>query len=425
MFTGGFFLRAKDEGDFLKDSLCLDWTPLLMAWYDTHKRDLPWRSEGRRDPYKVWVSEIMLQQTRVEAVKSYYANWMELFPNIPSLAAAEEEDAVRQWQGLGYYSRVRNLHTAVREVMQNYGGKVPDTREEIRKLKGIGDYTAGAILSMAYGKRETAVDGNVLRVFARIYNIEENILSAKVKKEINALVAARQDVLRPGDFNEALMDLGATVCIPGQPRCEVCPLVDVCLAKKAGKENVIPLRITKKEVPVEPVTVFVVQWKKSIPDCAGESHTEAESTLYLLHRRPAKGLLSGMWEFPNCVGEGKKGREALSSFLAKKGILLAGTTAKRKPVKQIRHVFSHKIWQMSIYCVEVKREAVSVFTASAVEAGFTKTKPGEQPCLFVSGEPDWRWVTAEQIADYNLAGPHNIIGRELITIAGKKRQRNN
>ena len=222
-----------------------------MQWYDKNKRELPWRTESPRDPYKVWVSEIMLQQTRVEAVKSYYTNWMEHFPDIPSLAAAEEDEAVRQWQGLGYYSRVRNLHTAVREVMENYGGHVPETREEISKLKGIGDYTAGAILSMAYGKRETAVDGNVLRVFARIYNIEENILSAKVKKEITELVKARQDAERPGDFNEALMDLGATVCIPGQPRCEICPLAAVCMARAAGKETEIPLRITKKEVPVE------------------------------------------------------------------------------------------------------------------------------------------------------------------------------
>ena len=379
-----------------------------MQWYDKHKRELPWRTESPRDPYKVWVSEIMLQQTRVEAVKSYYANWMEYFPNLTALAAAEEEDAVRQWQGLGYYSRARNLHTAAREVMECYGGKVPDTREEIRKLKGIGEYTAGAILSMAYGKRETAVDGNVLRVFARIYNIEENILSAKVKKEITELVAARQDVLRPGDFNEALMDLGATVCIPGQPRCEVCPLVAVCQAKKVGKENEIPLRVTKKDVPVEPVTVFVVRWKGTEPDCAGKPHTEAESSFYLLHRRPAKGLLAGMWEFPSCVGEGKKGRETLSALLAERGIVLTGSVAKRKPVKKIRHVFSHKIWQMSVYCVEVKGE-VSAFPVASVVG----TEPGDL-------SSDWCWVTAEQVANYNLAGPHNIIGRELIAIAGKK-----
>ncbi len=344
-----------------------------MDWYDAHKRDLPWRTESPRDPYKVWVSEIMLQQTRVEAVKAYYTNWMEHFPDIPTLAAAEEEDVVRKWQGLGYYSRARNLHTAAREVMENYGGRVPETREEIRKLKGIGDYTAGAILSMAYGKQETAVDGNVLRVFARIYNIEENILSVKVKKGITELVKARQDAERPGDFNEALMDLGATVCIPGQPRCEACPLSGVCGAKAAGKEAVIPLRVTKKEVPTEPVTVFVVK--------AGE--------FFLLHRRPAKGLLAGMWEFPNCVGEGEQGKEVLSGELAALGVRVEEVSG---PVQQIRHVFSHKVWQMTVYKVSADKDAG---TDSRLPSG-------------------WHWAKSGDLADYNLAGPHNRILGEVV-----------
>ena len=373
-----------------------NWTPLLMKWFDAHKRDLPWRTESPRDAYKVWVSEIMLQQTRVEAVKVYYTNWMEHFPDVPTLAAAEEEDVVRQWQGLGYYSRARNLHTAVREVMETYGGKVPETREEIRKLKGIGDYTAGAILSLAYGKRETAVDGNVLRVFARIYNIEENILSAKVKKEITELVKARQDAERPGDFNEALMDLGATVCIPGQPRCEVCPLSGVCGAKVAGKETEIPLRITKKEVPVEPITVFVVRLRREEPvqhsgdKRRGKAGVPADAaTLYLLHKRPSKGLLAGMWEFPNCVGEGEQGKEALTAELSAIGVRAEEVSGS---VKQIRHVFSHKIWQMSVYkaCVE---ESVA-----------------DGPVL----PSDWRWVPVHELTDYNLAGPHNRIFRELL-----------
>ncbi len=390
-----------------------DWTPLLMYWFDTHKRDLPWRTESPRDPYKVWVSEIMLQQTRVEAVKAYYTNWMEHFPDIPSLAAAEEDEVVRQWQGLGYYSRARNLHTAVREVMETYGGKIPETREEIQKLKGIGDYTAGAILSMAYGKRETAVDGNVLRVFARIYNIEENILSAKEKKKITELVKARQDAERPGDFNEALMDLGATVCIPGQPRCEACPLADVCLAKKTGKETEIPLRITKKEVPVEPVTVFVVKRKQEEPvQHPGDKRRGKEgvpagaATLYLLHKRPAKGLLAGMWEFPNCVGEGERGKEALTAELSAIGVRAEEVSG---PVKQIRHVFSHKIWNMNIYEAEA---AGTHEKESSPEAGCALTKSAaELKAVLPSG---WRWVPVTELADYNLAGPHNRILREVV-----------
>ena len=319
--------------------------------------------------------------------------------------------------------------------MEHYGGKVPETREEIRKLKGIGDYTAGAILSMAYGKRETAVDGNVLRVFARIYNIEDNILSAKVKKEITELVKTRQDAARPGDFNEALMDLGATVCIPGQPRCEVCPLVGVCLAKKAGKENEIPLRVTKKEVPVEPITVFVVKRKqeeavqdKPIQDkliqsgCNGRRDqagipTEDATFYYLLHQRPSKGLLAGMWEFPNCAGEGEQGREALTALLSGMGVAVGNISPR---VRKIRHVFSHKIWQMAVYTAEAATVTDECAQKTAAKQS-RKTDPAD--CIAPNPDAatlpnDWRWVPVAELEDYNLAGPHNRIlrdGNELTT----------
>ena len=318
--------------------------------------------------------------------------------------------------------------------MEHYGAKVPKTREEIRKLKGIGDYTAGAILSMAYGKRETAVDGNVLRVFARIYSIEDNILSAKVKKEITELVKTRQDAARPGDFNEALMDLGATVCIPGQPRCEVCPLVGVCQAKKAGKENEIPLRITKKEIPVEPITVFVVKLRKEeavqdklIQDepmqlCCNSRRNQAgvptdAATFYLLHQRPSKGLLAGMWEFPNCAGEGEQGREALTALLSGMGVAVGNISPR---VRKIRHVFSHKIWQMAVYTAEAATVTDECAQKTAAKQSY-KTDPADR----VATNPDaatlptdWRWVPMAELEDYNLAGPHNRIlrdGNELTT----------
>ena len=195
------------------------WSPVLLQWFDAYGRDLPWRRDVPRDPYKVWVSEIMLQQTKVEAVRPYYDSWMDRFPDIPTLAAASQDDVLRQWQGLGYYSRARNLHEAVREVAASYGGKVPKNKKDILALKGVGDYTAGAILSIAYGEAEAAVDGNVLRVFARLYNIDGNILSGPVKKEITALVQAQIPQGRAGAFNEALMDFGAMICIPKHPRC--------------------------------------------------------------------------------------------------------------------------------------------------------------------------------------------------------------
>lgn len=364
---------------------------LLLRWYDAHKRDLPWRGESPRDPYKVWVSEIMLQQTRVETVKDYYASWMEHFPDVASLAAAEEDEVLRHWQGLGYYSRARNLHTAAREVMDVYDGHIPETREEISRLKGIGEYTAGAILSFAYGKRETAVDGNVLRVFARLFNIEKNILSVPVKKEITALVQACQTPERPGDFNEALMDLGSGICIPGTPRCDECPLLSVCEARAAGREAKLPLRITKKEIPREKIAVCIA--------CRPEK--ENGPFLYLLHRRPAKGLLAGMWEFPCGSGSDAAGSlAALQDNLAVPGLFCrCGTEA----VQRLKHVFSHKIWEMSVYVGIVQ-------TAQGERAG------GRQPEQESTLPEDWCWVPEENLHEYTLAGPHTKILKNWLDI---------
>lgn len=232
------------------------WAPVLLAWYDAHRRDLPWRTPAPRDPYQVWVSEIMLQQTKVEAVRPYYLRWMERFPDIATLAGANPDDVLRHWQGLGYYSRARNLQTAARDILRRYGGIMPSTRAEIRTLKGIGDYTAGAILSLAFGLREPAIDGNVLRVFARLYLIEENILSTPVRRHVTGLVQSQLPADRPGDFNEALMDLGATLCVPRAPRCGDCPLAGLCLAHRAGREQELPLRVVRKHVPVEHVAAL-------------------------------------------------------------------------------------------------------------------------------------------------------------------------
>ena len=254
------------------------WAPVLLAWYDAHRRDLPWRTPAPRDPYQVWVSEIMLQQTKVEAVRPYYLRWMERFPDIATLAGANPDDVLRHWQGLGYYSRARNLQTAARDILRRYGGIMPSTRAEIRTLKGIGDYTAGAILSLAFGLREPAIDGNVLRVFARLYLIEENILSTPVRRHVTGLVQSQLPADRPGDFNEALMDLGATLCVPRAPRCGDCPLAGLCLAHRAGREQKLPLRVVRKHVPVEHVAAL---WLK-----------DGEDRL-LVHRRSDSGLLAG------------------------------------------------------------------------------------------------------------------------------------
>ena len=222
-----------------------NWTETLLAWFDGFRRELPWRESHPRNPYHVWVSEIMLQQTRTETVKGYFHRWMEQFPTIRDLAQAPEDQVLRAWQGLGYYSRARNLHKAARQVMVEWDGQLPRDRKALGDLPGIGAYTVGAILSMAFGEKVPAVDGNLLRVLARLYGVEEDITGTQGKKTITALAEAAIPADRPGDFNEAMMDLGAEVCIPKHPRCGECPLRESCRALKEGKTEVLPVRKAK------------------------------------------------------------------------------------------------------------------------------------------------------------------------------------
>ena len=362
------------------------WAPLLLAWYDAHRRDLPWRTPAPRDPYRVWVSEIMLQQTRVETARGYYLRWMEHFPDIASLAAADPDDVLRQWQGLGYYSRARNLQTAAQEIMTRYGGRMPDTRDAIRTLKGIGDYTAGAIASFAFGRREPAVDGNVLRVFARLCKITDNVLSAPVRRTVTELVLAQMPAGRPGDFNEALMDLGATVCIPGTPHCGDCPLAAICRARALHLETQLPRRITKKEVPVETVAALFV--------------TGPDGRL-LIHRRPAEGLLAGMWELRGAsvvVPTGTKNasavrRQALDKACRKlKKLLGRPVTAKTPALAAIKHTFSGRIWQIEV--------------CEAVLPG-----PPEAPAA-LPGDT-WQWLAPADAGQILWAGPYGKLQQKL------------
>lgn len=302
---------------------------ILLTWYEGCKRDLPWRKD--KDPYKIWVSEVMLQQTRVEVVKSYFERWIERFPTLESLAAAQEEEVIQYWQGLGYYSRARNLLQGVREVSASYGGQVPKTKEEVAGLAGVGDYTAGAILSIAYNKKEPAIDGNVLRVFSRLYCVDGDISTSLVKRQIRELVKREIAVDYPGDFNQALMDLGATICIPKVPRCPICPLQKYCLAKERGLQQQLPVK--KKKMPPLPVRLV-----------AGVLQ---QGEFFLLRRRPAKGLLAGMWEFPAievqaCEDDIAGFQKAFFHETGQEielGILLF----------QCTHTFSHRKWDISFY----------------------------------------------------------------------------
>jgi len=303
----------------------------LLAWYDVHKRTLPWR--GTKDPYKIWVSEIMLQQTRVAAVIPYYERWMEQMPTVAHLAEVDEEKLMKLWQGLGYYSRARNLQKAARMIKEQYGGEFPKSSKELLKLPGIGEYTAGAVASIAFDRAVPAVDGNVLRVAARVANVADNILDPKVKKNFQTWMEAAVPQNRPGAYNQALMDLGATVCLPnGQPLCADCPLQKICEANRLGKQRELPLRAGKAKRRVEEMTVYLL----------------LQGDKAALRKRPETGLLAGLWEFPHVPG--KLEERAAAEPLMNWGL----TPVDWKKKLTAKHIFTHVEWHMTCYVVQVK-----------------------------------------------------------------------
>ncbi|WP_418706515.1 A/G-specific adenine glycosylase, partial [Anaerotruncus massiliensis (ex Liu et al. 2021)] len=257
----------------------------LLGWYAENARDLPWRREVT--PYRVWISEIMLQQTRVEAVKGYFARFIGALPGPAELAAVDERELLKLWEGLGYYSRARNLQKAARVIMETYGGELPASHEELLTLPGVGPYTAGAVASIAFGLPEPAVDGNVLRVLSRLTADNSDIADPAVKRAAERTVRGIIPAGRAGAFNQALMELGATVCAPnGPPACGRCPLAGLCAAHAAGNETAYPVKAAKKARRVEERTVLLL----------------VRDELLALRRRPAKGLLAGLWELPNLPG---------------------------------------------------------------------------------------------------------------------------
>ena len=303
----------------------------LLPWFETAARDLPWRHT--RDPYRIWVSEIMLQQTRVAAVLGYYARFLTAFPSVEALAAAPEDRLMKLWEGLGYYSRARNLQKAAKIVAEN-GGRFPDTYEGLLALPGIGDYTASAIAAAAFGRREAAVDGNVLRVVTRITDCHDDILDPKTKKTIRdqmqaVMPTATEDIRI---FSQATMELGATVCVPnGPPKCEACPARDFCLGRLRGTAEVLPVKKPKKARKIEDKTVFLLLREGKIA----------------LRRRPDAGLLAGLWEFPNV--EGTLAEEAAPAQVAAWGL----KPKQWKNKLAAKHIFTHVEWHMTGYTLEV------------------------------------------------------------------------
>ena len=307
----------------------------LLAWYDAGRRILPWREEPT--PYHVWLSEIMLQQTRVEAVKPYYDRFLQALPDIGSLAAVEEEKLLKLWEGLGYYNRARNLKKAAEILVSEYGGEMPDDYEKIQALPGIGSYTAGAVSSIAFGRPYPAVDGNVLRILSRLRCDDRDILNAKVKKSVEEDLLDVMPSDRPGDFNQALMELGAMVCIPnGAPKCESCPWKELCLARAEGRTAEFPKKAKKKPRSMEEKTILVIQ--------------DAERVA--LRRRPERGLLAGMYEFPSLEGHCEEAE--VSAYLKKIGLL----PIRIRKLPPSKHVFTHREWHMTGYLIRVDELAV-------------------------------------------------------------------
>lgn len=322
-------LVMDEEVPVVVDSLDLIAQPLL-TWYDSGRRILPWREDPT--PYHVWLSEIMLQQTRVEAVKPYYDRFLRELPDIASLAAVEEENLLKLWEGLGYYNRARNLKKSAMQIIQEYDGKMPEDYDELMKLSGIGSYTAGAIASIAFGKPVPAVDGNVLRILSRLRADDRDIMDSKVRKSIEEELRGVMPQERPGDFNQALMELGATVCVPnGSPKCGECPWNKLCQARIQNRTSEYPKKAAGKSRSIEKKTVLLIQYDHRIALC----------------KRPEKGLLAGMYEFPSMEGHQKE--EQVISHLKSLGVMPL-RICKLKPAK---HIFTHKEWHMTGYLVRV------------------------------------------------------------------------
>ena len=341
-------------------------SPALLNWFYENQRVLPFRTDP--SPYHVWLSEIMLQQTRVSAALPYYERFLAALPDIPALAACEEEKLNKLWEGLGYYSRVRNLQKAAKIVCEQYGGELPADYDAIRALPGIGDYTAGAICSISFGIPVPAVDGNVLRVFSRLYNDPGVITDPAVKKAFTARVMEHQPPAAPGDYNQALMELGALVCVPnGAPLCEQCPLARLCQARAAGTALSLPQKAAPKARKLEDLTVALVE------SPAG----------FLIQQRPEKGLLAGLWQPLLWEGAAMTAEQLLAALTA---LGIHGIT-ECKPIPKAKHIFSHIEWRMTGYTVTVEAQ------------------PAPDGCI---------WATREQLqTEYTLPGAFKAYKKRL------------
>lgn len=313
----------------------------LLTWYHHEKRDLPWRIST--DPYRVWVSEIMLQQTQVVTVIPYFNRFMEWFPTIKDLAEANEDRLLKAWEGLGYYSRVRNMQHAAKQIVENFDGQMPDNLKDILSLKGIGPYTGGAIASIAFSLPEPAIDGNVMRVYSRLFCLSEDIALAKTRKVFDEYVSQTMSKTEPGDFNQALMDLGATICTPTKPSCDTCPISQYCEARKTETIQLYPVK--KKKEKAKPLYYVATVDKNN-------------EGAFLLEKRPSDGLLADMWTFP-MIEVSKDDYDVFLSSInrGQDETLVAEQLSLYDDVKtesdklllgEVTHIFSHRKWHILV-----------------------------------------------------------------------------
>jgi A/G-specific adenine glycosylase len=327
----------------------------LLDWYERHRRDLPWRRS--RDPYAIWVAEIMLQQTRVETVIEYYERFLVRFPSVHALATAPLDDVLKAWEGLGYYARARNLHKAAQHVLKQWDGRLPNTVDELVGLPGIGRYTAAAIASIAFDQDTIALDGNLNRVLCRLFAIDDDPGRSNTRRALETLALSMMPSGQANSFNQALMDLGALICTPAPPRCLLCPLMDWCRARREGIQNELPIRATRTFRPKRDVTAGVI-W-----DSNGH---------FLIAQRPMDGMLGGLWEFP---GGKRKPGEALAACLEREILEeLAMEIQVNDLLYTVEHSFSH--FHMHLYVFDCK------------------WLQGKPQCL---GCTDLRWVTLDQL----------------------------
>ncbi|WP_425355438.1 A/G-specific adenine glycosylase [Saccharibacillus sacchari] len=360
----------------------------LLVWYDRSKRDLPWRRH--RDPYFIWVSEIMLQQTRVDTVIPYFHRFIERFPTIRDLAEAPQEDVVKMWEGLGYYSRARNLQAAAQQIVELHDGQMPSAREHVFALKGVGPYTAGAILSIAFNQPEPAVDGNVMRVLSRYFLIEDDIAKPKTRIGMEKIIPGLIPEGRASDFNQALMELGALICTPKSPHCLICPVMEHCRGRIEGMERELPVKTkAKKPRPEQRLAILL------------EGSGENEGRV-LVRRRPKTGLLASMWEIPHVAAAGEDlGIDVvqLEELLEDRGLAWSPMTA----YMTAEHTFSHIHWTMRVL---IAREQPDVLAQLVAESGVpyevavpeSAVEPELRFDTEDSGE-EWRWVSPEDMQE--------------------------